>query len=85
MMNKKTVSELREAGFEGCKTTSPQHYKNKNQIEPLDLIISLGMLEDFCLGNIIKYASRYKATKQQKDLQKIADYAYILYGYNREV
>lgn len=84
-MNKKTVSELREAGFEGCKIVSPQHYKNKNQIEPLDLIISLGMLEDFCLGNIIKYASRYKATKQQKDLQKIVDYAYILYGYNREV
>ena len=84
-MNRKTTHELREAGIQGCKTHSPEHYKSKEgELQPLDLIASLGLLEDFCLASIIKYTPRYKKTGQQKDLAKIADYAHILYGYNRE-
>lgn len=86
MENKfKNQYELRQAGIEGCKTLGSDHYKNSDEIEPLDLMQSVGILEGFCLGSIIKYAARYNKTHNQKDLAKIADYAHILYGYNREV
>lgn len=85
-MNKeKTSNEMRIAGIEGCKTIGELHYKSNTGIEPLDLMASIGILEGFCLGSIIKYAVRFTDTKQQKDLAKIADYAHILFGYNREV
>lgn len=38
---------------------SPKHY-NSGQIETIDYIESLGIGEDFCVGNAIKYLSRYK-------------------------
>ena len=37
----------------------PDHY-NKGKIEVIDYIESLGIHEDFCIGNAIKYLSRYK-------------------------
>ena len=81
----KNSHELRKAGIEGCKTEGSKHYKNNDEIEPLDLMQACGVLEGFCIGSIIKYAFRYTDTHQQKDLAKIADYAHILYGLNREV
>ena len=55
-----------------------EHYKG--DIEPLDLIESLGALEGFARGNIIKYASRVgkKKGEESKDILKIIDYALIL-------
>jgi hypothetical protein len=38
---------------------SPKHY-NSGSIETIDYIESLGIGEDFCAGNAIKYLSRYK-------------------------
>lgn len=37
----------------------PAHY-NQGSIEVIDYIESLGIAEDFCSGNAIKYISRYK-------------------------
>jgi len=37
----------------------PDHY-NSGKIEVIDFIKSLGIDEDFCIGNAIKYISRYK-------------------------
>ena len=37
----------------------PDHY-NSGKIEVIDFIRSLGIDEDFCIGNAIKYISRYK-------------------------
>tara|TARA_Y100000592_G_scaffold78013_1_gene122554 strand:+ start:8704 stop:8922 length:219 start_codon:yes stop_codon:yes gene_type:complete len=37
----------------------PKHY-NSGKIEVIDFIESLGIDEDFCIGNAIKYISRYK-------------------------
>ena len=37
----------------------PDHY-NSGKIEVIDFIKSLGIDEDFCIGNAIKYLSRYK-------------------------
>lgn len=37
----------------------PSHY-NTGDIETIDYLESLGIAEDFCAGNAIKYLSRYK-------------------------
>tara|TARA_B100000886_G_C20293146_1_gene436349 strand:- start:163 stop:387 length:225 start_codon:yes stop_codon:yes gene_type:complete len=37
----------------------PDHY-NSGKIEVIDFIKSLGLHEDFCIANAIKYLSRYK-------------------------
>lgn len=48
----------------------PSHY-NKGNIEVIDYIEDLGMGEDFCAGNAIKYISRYKyKEKPLEDLKK---------------
>lgn len=81
------VYELRSRGKEFCDTDGSEHYKH-TKIEPMDIIVEEGMLLDFCLANIIKYAARYKKdlnTKKKIDcldnLKKVADYAHILCGY----
>jgi hypothetical protein len=71
--------EIREKGKEHCETKGSEHYHTTN-VEPLDLIISLGLAEGFCLGSIIKYGSRFQRTQNLNDLKKIADYAHILCG-----
>jgi hypothetical protein len=48
----------------------PSHY-NQGKIEVLDYIEDLGMGEDFCAGNAIKYISRYKYKENPlEDLKK---------------
>ena len=81
--NKLKITKLREIGFENLKSNllTPKHYSNDENIMPLDLILANGYLEEFCLGNIIKYASRFKTTQKINDLVKIIDYTLILYGY----
>jgi hypothetical protein len=75
------VYEARKAGRDFCLTTEGSgHYKGGSDIEPLDLIISKGFIEDFCLANIIKYATRFKVTQNLDDLIKVSDYAQILCG-----
>ena len=77
------VYQARQKGREYCQTEGSSHYQ-EGGIEPLDLLISKGMAEDFCLGNIIKYAARFKHTRNYNDLKKVADYAHILCGLGLE-
>lgn len=74
------IYEIRKAGREYCQTEGSEHYKAVDKLEPIDLIIAKGLAEDFCLANIIKYASRFKQTQKLEDLRKISDYSQILVG-----
>lgn len=74
-----SVYNARKLGQTYCQTEGSEHYKYGN-IEPMDLIISKGFYEDFCLSNIIKYATRFKVTQNINDLKKVVDYAHILCG-----
>ena len=73
------VYEARHAGREYCNTEGSEHYK-EGGIEPLDLMIAKGIVEDFCIGNMSKYAFRFKKTRNLDDLKKVSDYAHILCG-----
>ena len=74
------IYEIRKAGREYCQTEGSEHYKAVDKLEPIDLIIAKGLAEDFCLANIIKYASRFKQTQNLEDLKKVSDYSHILCG-----
>ena len=68
--------------------TYSQHYIGDNNIQSLDLIFAIGRGEGFCIGNIIKYAARYKKKKGQEynDVMKILHYALLLkYIYDLDV
>ena len=39
--------------------TYSKHYAAANGIQSMDLISASGLGLDFCLGNVLKYASRY--------------------------
>ena len=54
------------------KTFHPDHYLGK--VEPIDLIISLGLGPAYCRANIIKYISRYDKKDGMKDLLKAKQY-----------
>jgi len=62
--------------------TYGSHYGN--QIQAQDLIRSIGMAEEFFLGNVIKYASRYgkKSGKNRDDLLKVLHYTILLLNLN---
>ena len=49
--NLKDVAEYVEKTYSG-------HYTSANGIQSMDLISSSGRGLDFCLGNVMKYASR---------------------------
>lgn len=53
------------------------HYQG---IQPNEIIIDKGHGAGFCIGNIIKYSSRYgkKEGKNRADLLKVAHYAILL-------
>lgn len=73
------VYEARKAGREYCQTEGSDHYK-EGGVEPLDLAIAKGTVEDFAITNMSKYAFRFKITRNLEDLKKVADYAHILCG-----
>ena len=60
--------------------TYNEHYAGKTQAT--EFIKDSGHGEGFCVGNIIKYASRYgkKHGKNKLDILKIIHYAVILYS-----
>lgn len=77
--NPPNVYEARRRGKEYCQTEGSDHYILPG-VEAMDLIVSLGYAEHFCLASIIKYAARYGEGGNVEDLKKIADYAHILCG-----
>jgi|LSQX01.3.fsa_nt_gb nucleoside 2-deoxyribosyltransferase len=74
-----TVYQARAAGRDYCQTEGSKHYR-QGRVEPLDLLISTGAAEDFCVGNIVKYATRFRKTRNVDDIKKAVDYAHILCG-----
>jgi len=65
------------------KERGSEHYKiDPRRIEPIDLYRSGGMLQDFIIGNIIKYAYRNRRARgnpiNPKDLDKIRHYTDML-------
>jgi hypothetical protein len=54
------------------KQVHPDHYQG--DVEPIDLIVSLGIGPEVCVGNILKYVSRYKRKGGWKDLLKAKQY-----------
>ena len=64
-------------------TEGSEHYKEGGEgAEPIDLMMAMGKdtAEGFFLGNIIKYAKRFKKTRDLNDLVKISDYAHLMCG-----
>lgn len=61
------------------KDTGSEHYKTEG-VEPIDLIKDLGLLRQFAIANIIKYASRNAKSivVKTKDMNKIIHYAQML-------
>ncbi len=61
------------------KVNHPKHY-NSGKIETIEYIKDMGIAEDFCIGNALKYISRYKYKgKPIEDLEKAKWYIeYVL-------
>jgi len=74
------VYEARHLGCTYCNDTEGSEHYKEGGVEPLDLLIAKGMIEDFCIGNMVKYATRFKITRNLVDLRKVSDYAHILCG-----
>jgi len=52
----------------------PKHY-NSGKIETIEYLKDMGIAEDFCIGNAIKYISRYKHKgRPEEDLEKAVWY-----------
>jgi len=66
--------------WDDVKEKGSDHYKTGGGIEPIDLIKDLGLLRQFALANIIKYASRNakSANVKTRDMNKIIHYAEML-------
>ena len=57
------------------KQVGGDHYKNL-EIQPIEFIHRNDL--NFCQGNIIKYATRYKSKNGVEDLKKVKHYAELL-------
>ena len=77
--NPPDVYQARARGREFCRTEGAAHYQAPGA-EPLDLIISRDYSEGFCVGGAIKYAGRYRRTRDLEDLKKAVDLLQIYCG-----
>tara|TARA_R110001632_G_scaffold34667_1_gene88031 strand:- start:169 stop:429 length:261 start_codon:yes stop_codon:yes gene_type:complete len=78
-MNEKEALREIEAYIAG---TYGQHYAKDKKFQTTEIIFDLGHGEGFCVGNIIKYASRLnkkKGASGKSDLLKLIHYAILLY------
>jgi hypothetical protein len=66
--------------------TYGEHYTTESGYDFLDIAKDMGIGEDFCHGNAIKYLMRYgkKNGKNSKDLMKAIHYVILLINYNGE-
>jgi len=76
----KNVYEARALGRSYCCATEGSNHYKEGGLEPMDLMIAKGIYEDFCVGNMVKYAIRFKVTRNPEDLKKVSDYSHILCG-----
>ena len=68
-------------------TTYGGHYTSeKNDVQTLDLIESVGDAESFCRSNAIKYLSRYdKKGQAKRDILKALHYSLLLYYFSGQL
>ena len=67
--------------LEYIETTYSKHYAKGITKQATEVIADAGYLEGFCVGNIIKYAQRYRKKEgedKNNNLMKIIHYAVIL-------
>lgn len=73
--------------WEELKGKGSGYYKT-GDVEPIDLMLTGGMLQDFALGCIIKYAFRNRTAMttsfSASDMQKIIHYAEMLIAMQEE-
>jgi hypothetical protein len=53
------------------------HYKDMD-IQPIEIFKAMGILEEACVANVIKYIMRYKKKGGKQDLEKVKHYVEIL-------
>jgi len=68
-------------------TTYGGHYtSDKNDVQTLDLIESVGDAEAFCRSNALKYLSRYdKKGQAKRDILKALHYSLLLYYFSGQL
>ena len=61
-------------------STYDQHYVWKNGVQTLDLLHAIGISEEVCQGNVIKYLARWgkKNDFNRTDLVKAAHYIILM-------
>lgn len=74
------VYELRKLGRDYCNNTEGSDHYKEGGVEPIALYVAKDIAEGFFLGNIIKYAVRFKKTRNLEDLKKVSDYAHLMAG-----
>jgi hypothetical protein len=81
--------ELIEELQEYIDTTYDGHYSADGGLQATDLIMAAGRGQDFCVGNILKYAHRYEkkgtAADARKDLMKVLHYGIMaIYAHDKK-
>ena len=76
---------LKEVG-DYIESTYGQHYVGKHGVQTLDLLHSIGISEEVCQGNIIKYLARWgkKNDFNRKDLVKAAHYIILMMHFSED-
>ena len=61
----------------------PNHYQTEGGLEVIDIIKSVlgDEFEPYCIGNVLKYISRYKKKNGLEDLKKARVYIYYVIDY----
>jgi len=67
-------------------STYGQHYVGQNGVQTLDLLHAIGISQQTCQGNVIKYMARWgkKNDFSRMDLVKAAHYIILLMHFSRE-
>jgi Protein of unknwon function (DUF3310) len=80
------LKELRDY-IEASYDQSQNHYVGEDNVQAMDLIAASGHGIGFCVGDLIKYSSRYgkKKGQERKDIFKILHYAmFLLYFHDKQ-
>jgi hypothetical protein len=74
--------------WDELKQQGSDHYKS-NSVEPIDLYKAGGILHNFAIGSIIKYAYRNRSAEVDMisiaDMKKIIHYAQMLIAIQEEI
>lgn len=78
----KPIYEIRKLGRDYCQTEGSDHYVKLREhgVDAIEVAMANDIFEDFAITNIIKYALRFKKTRNLEDLKKVSDYSHILCG-----